>query len=312
MSKAILLLNMGGPSNIEEVELFLRNMFADPNILQTNRLTRKVVGSIIVKKRLREAQENYKAIGCKSPLLEISQKLAEKVESISGIRTLPVMRYVPPFAYDTLKKLKEQNIDELILLPMYPHYSSTTTKSSIEDIYNQCKLLNFTPKITKVEHFFDNKEFIAIQASLIKQALGTKSPKSIKLIISAHGLPLSIIEAGDPYEKHIRANVALLSQELIRMGIHFQEIELAFQSKVGNSAWLEPNLSDLLRNPTNLDVLLFPIAFTVDNSETVFELDIENRDIAQKIGYNSYTVAKCPNDLDAFASFLATLAKSAQ
>lgn len=312
MSKAILLLNMGGPNSIEEVGLFLRNMFADPCILQTNTLTRKLVGSIIVKKRLSEAQKNYQAIGGKSPLLEITQKLAQKLESISGIPTLTVMRYVPPFAHDVLIELKKQNIQELILLPMYPHYSTTTTKSSVEDIYEQCKLLNFTPKITKIEHFFDNEKFIAIQAHLIEQALGSKDPKDMKLIISAHGLPLSIIQAGDPYEKHIQANTNFLSQKLIDMGIHFKEIELAFQSKVGNGTWLEPNLSDVLRNPTNLDVLLFPIAFTIDNSETVFELDIENREIAQKIGYNSYTLAKCPNDSTEFASLLATLLKSAQ
>ena len=307
MKKAILLLNMGGPSNIEEVELFLKNMFADPNILPMNKYLRKFIASIIIKKRLNEAQENYKIIGGKSPLLEITNELAAKIEQNSGMACYPVMRYVPPFASTVLKKLQEEGIEELILLPMYPHYSTTTTKSSIDDITQTCKELNFNPKITQIAEYYNNKEFIAIQAGLIKDALEGKDPSQTKLIISAHGLPLSIIEAGDPYQEQIEHNVALLKEQLERDGIYFKEVELAYQSKVGNGTWLEPNLSDVLRNPSNLDVLIFPIAFTIDNSETIFELDIEHREIAQKIGYHSYKVTKCPNSSDAFAKFLAEL-----
>ena len=304
MKRAILLLNMGGPSDISEVEMFLRNMFADKYILQTNPLMRKLIGNIIVKKRLNEAQENYRQIGGKSPLLGITNSMASKVSEKLGVSTYPVMRYVPPFAKDILPELKEQGIEELVLFSMYPHYSSTTTKSSIEDIEDELKELNWQPKIKVLDRYYNDLEYIKIQANLIEKALNGESSEDKKLIISAHGLPLDIIKKGDPYEKEIVVNFELIKAELAHRGVNFKEIELAYQSKVGNSTWLEPNLSDVLRNPTNLSVLIFPIAFTIDNSETIFELDIEHKEIAQKIGYNYYKVAKCPNDSEEFVDFI--------
>ncbi len=300
---------MGGPSNIGEVELFLRNMFDDPNIIQSNVVIRKLVGSIIVKKRLHEARENYNLIGGKSPLLDITNELAEKIEQKSGIKCVPVMRYVPPFATDVLEELQSEGVEKITLIPMYPHYSTTTTKSSIDDIVATCKTLNYNPEIKVTKSYYNNDSYITLQAQLIIDALQSKDPSTMKLIISAHGLPLSIIKAGDPYQKQVEENCKLLEAKLKELGIHFKEVELAYQSKVGNSTWLEPNLSDVLRNPTNLDVLLFPIAFTIDNSETIFELDIEHREIAEKIGYKSYRVSKCPNSRDEFADFLISLAQ---
>jgi len=310
MSKAILLLNMGGPNNLEEVELFLRNMFSDENILQTNSLIRKLVGSIIVKKRLNEAKENYKEIGGKSPLLDITNSLAKKVTTLTNTPAYPVMRYVPPFAKEILSKLKKDGVDELILFSMYPHYSTTTTKSSIDDVIDSCKELDYNPKIKIIDRYYDNKEYINIQANLIKEALEDKNPKEVKLIISAHGLPLDIIKKGDPYQEHIEKNVELLKGTLEDLGLEFSEVELAYQSKVGNGTWLEPNLTDVLRNPTNLNVLIFPIAFTIDNSETIFELDIEHKEIATKLGYPYYKVAKCPNARDDFAKFISKLVQN--
>ncbi|NPA27518.1 MAG: ferrochelatase [Epsilonproteobacteria bacterium] len=307
MSRAILLLNMGGPSNLDEVELFLKNMFDDRYILQTNPILRKIVGKIIVKKRLNEAIENYKALGGKSPLLEITNSLAKKVSSLTNIPTYPVMRYVPPFAIDILKRFKEQNIKELILFSMYPHYSTTTTKSSIEDIKAALKELNYNPTLKIIDRYYNNKEYIEIQASLICEALNSNNSQDINLIISAHGLPMSIIKKGDPYQKEIEENKELLVKELKSRGVEFKDTILAYQSKVGKGAWLEPNLIDILRNPTSLRVLIFPISFTIDNSETIFELDIEHREIANKMGYKFYKVAKCPNDRDDFARFIANM-----
>ncbi len=304
MSKAILLLNMGGPSNLDEVELFLKNMFADKYILQTNKFMRSLIGKIIVKKRLFEAQENYKAIGGKSPLLEITKELCSKVQKLTSTPTYPVMRYVPPFAKEILQELKSKGIQEVVLFSMYPHYSSTTTKSSIEDVLEVAKELSYTPKFTIIDRYYNNQDYIKIQSNLIKEALGDNDAKEIKLIISAHGLPMSIINSGDPYQKEIEKNVELLKKQLIQDGLEFNEVELAYQSKVGNGAWLEPNLADVLRNPTNLNVLIFPIAFSIDNSETIFELDIEHKAIAKKIGYNYYKVTTCPNSRDDFAEFI--------
>ena len=304
MKRAILLLNMGGANSIDEVELFLKNMFADKNILPINRYLRKIIATRIISSRLEEAKANYKELGGRSPLSEITFSLTNKVEEITELPVRPAMRYVPPFADIALMEFQEKDIEEIILFPMYPHYSTTTTLSSIEDIEQRCEAMGYYPKIRIINAYYDDYEYLAIQAKQIIEASKEIDTKEFDLILSAHGLPMSIIKSGDPYEKHIEANSSALKTYLNCQGIKFKDIKLAYQSKVGNGAWLEPNLVDVLRKPKNLKVLIFPLAFTIDNSETLFELDIEHREIAQKIGYESYLVAPCPNDSDNFAKFI--------
>ena len=305
MARGILLLNMGGPNTIDEVETFLRNMFADPAILPMRPFLRRLIGSRIVTKRLSEARENYRLLGGKSPLTDITLRLAEKIEQRTGLPTLPAMRYVPPFARDALHAMQEQGVDELILFPMYPQYSTTTTQSSYDDVMAQCDALGYHPSIRLVEPYYAEEGYVAVLIDRIVEALGEAESSEYSLILSAHGLPLSIIESGDPYQEHIEGTLVALKKALEDKGIVFRVIELAYQSKVGNAAWLEPNLTTVLRHPKNLKVLIAPIAFTIDNSETLFELDIEHRAIAEKIGYDDYRLAACPNDGEDFATFIA-------
>ena len=303
-NKGVLLLNMGGPNSIDEVELFLRNMFADKHILPTNPIFRRLIGNIIVKKRLDEAKENYRVLGGKSPLSEITNALCKKIENKINLPTLPAMRYVPPFAKDALVEFRDKNIKEIILFPMYPHYSTTTTLSSIEDIKSCAKELGYEFDTKIVEPYYNDERYIDIQCNRIIKAIGKRNPLEYDLILSAHGLPMSIIKAGDPYQQQVEENVDLISKRLSQKGIKFRQIKLAYQSKVGKGAWLEPNLVDILRNPDNLKVLIFPLSFTIDNSETLFELEIEHKEIAKKIGYEDYIVAKCPNDSDDFVDYI--------
>ena len=304
MKQALLLLNMGGANNLDEVELFLNNMFADKRILPVNSYLRRFIASIIIRKRLDDVKENYKLLGGKSPLSEQTGKLIEKLKRKLEIPIYPAMRYVPPFASEALEKCREEGIEELLLFPMYPQYSTTTTLSSVEDIEAGCELMGYTPKITVLEPYYDDYEYIAATAQKIIEAMKGRDTAEYDLILSAHGLPMSIIRAGDPYEKQIEANVSALKIYLKERGVEFRRITLAYQSKVGSSAWLEPNLADILRKPEHLKVLVYPLAFTIDNSETVYELDIEHREIAEKIGYESYIVAECLNDDDAFVEFI--------
>lgn len=304
MKKGVLLLNMGGPNSIDEVELFLKNMFADKYILPMSKQMRKLVGSIIIKKRLDEAKENYQAIGGKSPLTETTLSLCKKVESLCGMPVRAGMRYVPPFSSKALNEFSKQGIDDIVLFPMYPHYSTTTTLSSVEDVQWQCELLGYKPEIVTVEPYYVSDKYLQMQIDGIKEALSTQDPQEYELLLSAHGLPMKIVEAGDPYANHVEVNAYRIKERLRNEGVHFGDIRLVYQSKIGGGAWLEPNLVDVLRKPNNLKVLIYPLAFTIDNSETVFELEIEHRDIAQKIGYEDYRVAKCPNDSDEFAEFI--------
>jgi len=304
MKKALLLLNMGGPNNIEEVELFLRNMFADKNILPMNPYLRRFVANMIISKRIDEVEENYQLLGGKSPLPELTQKLIDKLATRLDMPIFAAMRYVPPFAKKALEECQKEGVEELILFPMYPQYSTTTTLSSVEDIEQQCQAIGYAPKITVIDPYYDDYDYIEASVKKILEAMEGRDTTQYDLLLSAHGLPMSIIKAGDPYEKQVEGNVSAIKTYLAAKGIVFHDIKLVYQSKVGKSAWLEPNLADVLRNPTRNKVVLYPLAFTIDNSETVFELDIEHREIAQKLHYADYVVAKCMNDDDAFVDLI--------
>ena len=308
MKKALLLLNMGGPNKVEEVEMFLRNMFSDKNILTMDRYTRALVREIIIFNRIDEVKANFiENLGGKSPLPELTNKLIEKLKTKLDMPIVPAMRYVPPFATESLVRFKEEGIEELILFPMYPQYSTTTTLSSVEDIETRCQELEYSPKITVIDPYYDNYDYISMSVKKIMEALGDKDSKEYDLLLSAHGLPMSIIKAGDPYQNQVEANASAIKIYLHERGIEFNNIKLVYQSKVGSSAWLEPNLVDVLRNPYHRKVLIYPLAFTVDNSETVYELDIEHREIADKIKYDDYRVAKCFNDDDDFVELIVEL-----
>ena len=305
MSKALFLLNMGGPNNLDEVKLFLQNMFSDKNILPTNAVTRALIRKIIIAKRLDEAKENYEHLGGKSPLWELTQKLIDKVQAKVKMPVYAAMRYVPPFATEALEECKKNGVEELLLFPLYPQYSTTTTLSSYEDIVERCNALDYHPKITLLAcQYYDDADYIKASVNQIKQAIKGKESSEYDLLLSAHGLPMSIIKDGDPYQRQIEANVSAIKTYLALKKIPFKNVKLVYQSKVGPSAWLEPNLVDILRNPTNDKVLIYPLAFTIDNSETLFELDIEHREIAEKIKYQDYIVAECMNDSNDFVDLI--------
>lgn len=310
MGKALLLLNMGGPNHIDEVELFLRNMFDDKYILPMNEYLRKLVANIIISQRLEYVKENYGLLGGKSPLHELTQSLITKLEAKLDMPIYPAMRYVPPFADIALERCKDDGIEELILFPMYPQYSTTTTRSSVEDIERRCASIAYRPKITVVGPYYDDYAYISASADKIVEAMKGKNTEDYDLLLSAHGLPLSIIKDGDPYQNHVEANASALKIYLIERGIKFHDIKLVYQSKVGSSAWLEPNLIDVLREPRHRKVVIFPLAFTLDNSETVFELDIEHREVAEKIKYDDYIVVKCMNNSDKFVELIVEKVKA--
>jgi len=310
MDKALFLLNMGGPSDVEEVELFLNNMFADKNILTMDRYTRKLVSMIIINKRLDDVKDNYRLLGGKSPLLGLTQELIKALNPKIDMPIYPVMRYVPPFADLALEECKANGVQELILFPLYPQYSSTTTYSSLEDVEVRCKALGYSPKITMIDPYYDDYAYIEASVEKIVEAMQGKETKEYDLLLSAHGLPMSIIKEGDPYQNQIEGNASAIKIYLKERGIEFHNIKLVYQSKVGSSAWLEPNLIDVLRNPRHRKVVIFPLAFTLDNSETVYELDIEHREIADKIKYDDYVVAKCMNSSDKFVELIVEKVKA--
>lgn len=303
--KALVLLNMGGARNKDELKMFLTNMFNDKNILTVNPLLRKMIAFFIVKSRLDDAWGNYEEIGNASPINPLTEKLVNKVnDSLVEYKTYQMMRYTPPFAKDVINDMKEDGIEEVILLPLYPQYSTTTTKSSLEDFEKYAKGA-FKTKV--IETFYKNEAFNnCIVEEIAKQ---TDFPQDFNLIFSAHGLPQKIVDAGDPYEKQMNEHVEILSTMLKDKGLSFKSISLAYQSKVGPMKWLDPSLDETLTEFKDENVIIYPIAFIVDNSETDFELDIEYREIAEEIGVNEFKVCKCVNDSDMFIEAIKDIIK---
>ena len=355
MKKALILLNMGGPNNLSEVEVFLKNMFNDPFILGVKSdFWRSVLASLIVKSRTASARSNYEKLGGRSPICSITEALCERVNELARAKfgaelkfenaasvsaanepsqdvssqskpsqeaqtqneapqdEKPIdelicdyaMNYTPPFAEDVFKKYAD--FDEIILMPLYPHFSKTTVQSSLCSAEAALKRLGIK-NYKIVDIFYDNAAYNEILLNLIAECVAKFSAdeiSQISLIFSAHSLPVKMITAGDPYEAQVKAHVEILKDLLAARGIKFKEIILAYQSRLGPVKWLEPNVADVLRDLQGKKALIFPIAFCVDNSETDFELDIFYRAQARELGYEYYEVCKCPNSREDFAKFI--------
>lgn len=300
--KALVLLNMGGPNNLDEVKLFLSNMFNDKNIITVkSSLLRRFIAVMITTSRTKKAQANYAKLGGKSPLVGYTQQLVDKLQKVMPDYYVSfAMRYTPPFCEGVIRELQAKGIDEVVLLPLYPHYSTTTTKSSVEDFMDVAKALGYKGNIQIIERFYEDETYNRLLVKKIKEALGENDPSSMELIFSAHSLPQKIIAKGDPYQKEITLHVGLIENLLKEENLHFKAIHLAYQSKLGPVKWLEPSLEDTLKSLSNKNALIVPISFTIDNSETEFELSQEYAEVAHHLGFERYLVAKCPNDDDAF------------
>jgi len=305
--EAVVLLNMGGPNNLEEVEMFLKNMFNDKNILtMKSNLLRKFVGGMITFSRTESSQEIYRELGGKSPIVGHTKNLVSKLQTRLGENVIVdfAMRYTPPFSPEVIKRLNAEDVKKIYLIPLYPQYSTTTTKSSLEDFEENYHDAEGEAVLVEIKHFFENKSYNKSIIESIQNKMGSDNFNDFDLIFSAHGLPQKIIDAGDVYEKHINRHVTILRDMLEKEGMNFHETHLAYQSKVGPMEWLKPSLEDKLKTVRNRGVIIFPIAFTIDNSETDFELEIEYREIAEELGFKEYRVCRCPNDSDSFVDAL--------
>ena len=309
--KAIVLLNMGGPNNLHEVELFLKNMFNDKHIIsvKSDRLRRFIAGTITTL-RAEKAQDVYRQLGNKSPLVGYTNELIKAIKEASTeeLIVLPAMRYTPPYASEAIIELQKHDISELILFPMYPQHSTTTTASSVEDFMAEVDKANLDVKTTIISSYYKNDNLNEAIAQSIEQKLGQEDSKHIDLVFSAHGLPQKIVDKGDLYEKQVEEHVALLKEKLRNKGISFNSVSLAYQSKVGPMKWIEPSLEQsLLVHKSNKRILIYPIAFTIDNSETEYELVIEYEEIAKEMGYEYYEVVPALNSHPLFVKAILEL-----
>lgn len=310
MREAIVLLNMGGPNNLDEVEMFLHNMFNDPYIIRTkSSLLRRFIAGMITLTRTEKSQEIYRQIGGKSPLVDHTIDLVKRFQEAVGNDILVdfVMRYTPPMAHEVCNRLKEHGIEKVYLIPLYPQYSSTTTQSSLDDFEATAHAIGWNVITHEIKHFFASQTYNRCLMERITEALGEDNAESFDIVFSAHGLPQKIVEEGDPYQRHVIAHVNIMEKMMKESGLCFNAVHLAYQSKVGPMKWLEPSLESTLYELSNKRVIIVPIAFTIDNSETDFELSIEYAEVAHELGYEAYRVCRCPNDHPLFVQTLKEL-----
>lgn len=304
MKRAIVLMNMGGPNNLDEVKVFLKNMFNDKYIIGAPKPIRALIAKIIIFRRLNIAKENYRQLGGVSPIVGYTKRLVRRLQKIVDADVFYEMRYTYPFAKDVMEKIK--NYDEIYAIPMYPHHSQTTTLSSIEDFIDCAKSYKIEQKVKTIDSYYDNPLYNKTIVDRIKEALKNDKAEDFELVFSAHGLTQKIIDKGDLYQKHILANVECVKKELKLQGINFKKIDVAYQSRVGPMKWLQPYMEDKLKE-LGKSVIICPISFTVDNSETLGELVLEYGELAKEHGIRDYRVAKAPNNNEYFLMALKSI-----
>lgn len=309
MKEAILLLNMGGPSSLYEVDTFLKNMFNDPCILSIkNSFLRKMVANFIVNKRVAKSKNIYKVIGGKSPITELTFSLVQKLQDKDKDRFYSyAMRYTPPYTDLALKELQDKGIEKITLFSMYPQYSTTTTLSSFTEVYKGLKKLDYKPIIDVIDRYYYHNAFNQNIIQSIKKSLEGKNSSDFVLIFSAHSLPQSVVDKGDPYQKECEENIEILKTMLLKEKIHFKDICLSYQSKIGPMKWIGPDTQDLIKKYKNNCIIIYPLSFTIDNSETKYELDIQYRKLALDLNIKEYITCPCLNDTDGFVGMILQL-----
>ncbi len=308
---AIILFNLGGPDSRKNVKYFLFNLFNDYHIINCRKFFRYILAFFISLIRTKSAQKMYDYIGGKSPLLKetIYQKEAlEKVldNKLSNYKIFICMRYWNPMSKEVVKNVKNYQPNEIILLPLYPQYSFTTSGSSINNFIAALKNYDYFDQLClKIICCYSTASyFIKAHTSLIKEKMiNVKEPYII--LFSAHGLPQKIVNNGDPYQWHIEQSTSQIIKEI---GIENLNYKVTYQSKIGPLKWLEPDTKEEIKNAAKLGltILVVPIAFVSEHLETLVELDIEYKKIAEFYGVN-YIRIKTLSITNIFIHQLATM-----
>jgi len=303
---AVVLFNLGGPDSLKAVKPFLFNLFRDPAIIQLPALLRLPLATLISTTRNKAAQANYARMGGRSPLLPETEAQAKALEAElkaqgRDVRVFIAMRYWKPFADETAKQVAAFAPDEIVLLPLYPQYSTTTSGSSIKDWARAYKGPGRTRAVCCYPTAAGLAEAHAAEIRKVWEAAG--SPTNIRLLFSAHGLPRKIVDEGDPYQAQIEATAGAVAYHLPELF----DRRVCYQSRVGRLEWLGPSTEDAIREAAadGKGVLVSPIAFVSEHVETLVELDHEYAELAKGLGLPHYLRARTPG---VEAPFIADLA----
>ena len=314
-----MLFQLGGPDSLEAVEPFLLNLFLDPDIIPLGPfgLLRRPIAKLISKRRSIPVAGKYAEIGRRSPIATLTERqrarLVEAVSPFIDPVAVTAMRYWHPFTSEAVKKLRDAGtLDEIVLLPLYPHYSYATTLSSLKEwrrVYE--KPANGPPERT-VDHFYNHPLYIQALVHRIGSILRQFADSSrIRLVFSAHGLPMSLVEKGDPYPKQIEETVSLACGLGAKQYPAWPKIHLlCYQSRVGPAKWLQPPLTETIERLGHegvKEMLVVPISFVTEHIETLHEINIEARAEAKKSGIETFRMMPAVGDSPLFIAALKDL-----
>jgi len=316
----VLLLNLGGPDQLEDVGPFLFNLFSDPEIIRLPfPWLQKPLAWFISTRRTKLSQENYRQIGGGSPLRQITEEQAAALEGQlrkqgHEAKVYVGMRYWHPFTEEAIARIKRDNVQRLVILPLYPQFSISTSGSSIRLLQ---RLWQEDPKLEKIEYtvipsWYKQPGYLQAMAQLIAQELDQfPNPDAVHVFFSAHGVPKSYVEeAGDPYQQEIEECTELIMQTLNRPNAH----TLAYQSRVGPVEWLQPYTEDALRELGAQgveNIAVVPISFVSEHIETLQEIDIEYREVAEEAGIHHFRRVPALNTHPVFIQAMVDLVEDA-
>jgi ferrochelatase len=307
----VVLFQLGGPDTLAAIEPFLYNLFCDPDIIDFPfaRIGRKPLAKLISTTRARKVQHHYAMIGGGSPIRRFTERQALALETQLGRRGLDArcfvaMRYWHPFTAEAIAQVLAAGCDEVVLLPLYPQYSSTTTGSSLNEWQ---RLFRGHAPVHRVQSFYRHPAYLDAVIEKVEEALARfPFPERAEIVFSAHSVPLSVIAKGDPYQRHIEETVQLLMER----GGWSNRHRLCYQSKVGASKWLQPSLHRALRDLSEenvREVCIVPVAFVSDHVETLGEINHEAREEARQLGITQFEMSAGLNDSPKFIAALAQL-----
>ncbi|MDC6475860.1 ferrochelatase [Candidatus Pelagibacter sp.] len=293
MKKAIILFNLGGPDKLENVEPFLFNLFNDPAILDLPTFLRYPLAKLISNRRAPVAKKIYAELGGSSPILKLTKEQSDALEiklnqtqEEDEYKCFIIMRCWNPRAKDVIKDVQLYNPEEIVLMPLYPQYSAATSGSSIKEWKDVCKKNNYHVKTSTICCYPTDQNFINAHTKEIIKKI--KDLKNFKLIFSAHGLPEKNIKKGDPYQWQVEQSVKKIVESL---NVENLDWILSYQSRVGPLKWIGPSTETIIIENSKIGkhIVLVPIAFVSEHSETLVELDIEYKEIADANGCKNYT-----------------------
>lgn len=293
MSKtAVILFNLGGPDSLKSVKPFLFNLFNDPAIMEMSAPMRYLVAKFISFRRAPKARGIYQSMGGKSPILDLTlaqaSALEKQLRKNGEYKVFVSMRYWHPMSDMVAKNVKAYRPDNIILLPLYPQFSRTTTGSSLADWERAAQKVGLNVPTSTVCCYPDDKGFIASHVSQIREAYWKAAEGGQpRILFSAHGLPEKFIQSGDPYQKQVEKTVAAITQIL---SVENLDYAICYQSKVGRLKWIGPSTEEeiIRAGKDSVPVVVVPVAFVSEHSETLVELDIDYRKLAEEhnvVGY---------------------------